>query len=124
MTPLCHQTKITLPSRGSATTTFTYDYRGWRTSVTDPNGKKTIHASDDADRLTSATDPNNHVTTYTYDTENNLLSVEDANNTTDSRANVRGQVVILLLLAFRDVVATLLISKSLAVQVVALNRVR
>jgi RHS repeat-associated protein len=63
----------------SVTTTFGYDYRGRRTSVTDQNGKMTTYAYDDADRLTSVTDAANHVTTYAYDTENNLTSITDAN---------------------------------------------
>ena len=70
-------TTITYPD--STTSTFAYDYRGRRTSVTDQNGKATTYAYDDANRLVSVTDAANHVTQYAYDTENNLAAITDAN---------------------------------------------
>jgi RHS repeat-associated protein len=77
---------ITAPSPdGTApqpVTTFAYDYRGRRTSVTDANNKTTTYAYDDADRLTSVTDAASNVTTYAYDTENNLTSITDASSRT------------------------------------------
>lgn len=54
-------TQITAPSpdgiAAQPVTTFGYDYRGRRTSVTDANNKTTTYAYDDADRLTSINIP-------------------------------------------------------------------
>jgi YD repeat-containing protein len=88
-----HQTLRVTPANGSrlltiafpggtTTTTFTYDYRGRRITMTDQNNEKTTYAYDAADRMTSVTDANQNVTQYSYDTENNLLSIEDANTHT------------------------------------------
>ncbi len=71
-------TLITYPD--STTTSFGYDYRGRRTSVTDQNGKTTSYTYDDADRLLTVTDAASNVTTYGYDTEGNLTSITDANS--------------------------------------------
>jgi RHS repeat-associated protein len=71
---------------GSITTTYSYDFHGNLTSVTDPNGNVTTYLYDDFGRMLSQTSPVTGTTTYTYDTEGNLTSATDANGATTTRA--------------------------------------
>jgi len=77
-------TAITYPD--STASSFGYDYRGRRISVTDQNGKTAAYAYDDADRLIVVTDAAGHATQYVYDTENNLTGITDANSHTTAFA--------------------------------------
>jgi RHS repeat-associated protein len=75
-------TRVTYPTTPPTSTSFTYDNRGRRASVTDANGRTTAYAYDDADRLITVTDAQTPagVTHYEYDSEDNLINVTDALN--------------------------------------------
>ncbi|MDD2273238.1 MAG: DUF6531 domain-containing protein [Desulfuromonadaceae bacterium] len=70
------------PDQGE--TTHSYDKRGNRVNLTNPNANSTGYSYDQVNRLIKVTQPGNITTGYTYDKRNNLTSVTDANGNTTS----------------------------------------
>jgi RHS repeat-associated protein len=73
----------TVDERG-ATTTYTYDGRGNRTSVTDAQGRTTTFVYDAASQLIEERRPNNTTWRYGYDSAGNRTSVTDGAGKTRS----------------------------------------
>lgn len=83
-----HLTEITAPvpavSVARPVTTFEYDVRGNRISVTDPLNHETTQSFDKYNRLVGTTDATSRTTGFTYDDDGNLTKVTDpaSNETT------------------------------------------
>ncbi|MEN6383983.1 MAG: hypothetical protein ABFD79_02165 [Phycisphaerales bacterium] len=66
----------------SGTTSYSYDYLGRLTSVTNPNNKTISYQYDASGNRTQMTDPSNNITTYSYDDDNRLEEVETSAGST------------------------------------------
>ncbi len=84
-------TRITNPD--SSYTEYSYDFRGNRSAIRNPNAAITSYSYDKLNRLISVVQPGSITTGYGYNTNNNLTTVTDANNnTTTYRYDDKGRV--------------------------------
>jgi RHS repeat-associated protein len=70
---------------GAAVTRYGYDVRDNLSSVTDPNGNRTVYSYDDFHRLARQDSPVTGVTAYQYDPAGNLTSTTDARGAVTAR---------------------------------------
>ncbi|MEE1928019.1 polymorphic toxin-type HINT domain-containing protein [Streptomyces sp. TRM 70351] len=63
-------------------TRYTYDARGHRTKVTDPDGNEWTYAYDARGRLTESTDPDMGTASFTYDARDQQVTATDAQGRT------------------------------------------
>ncbi|NER35197.1 MAG: DUF4114 domain-containing protein [Oscillatoria sp. SIO1A7] len=70
------------PIEKRATTSYTYDAQGNRTSQTDPLGNTDRYTYNSLGKLLTSTDPLGNVTSYTFDSRGNVLSMTDAEGNT------------------------------------------
>ena len=76
------QTETKLGAGGlTASTSFTYDAAGNRTSMTDANGRVWLYTYDSLGRLATTTDPMGFTTAYAYDALGNLVQKQLPNQT-------------------------------------------
>ena len=73
-----HYTKVLSTSTVARATTYAYDARGNRSTVTDPAGNVWSYTYDARGRVTSSTDPDTGTTYTWYDTADRPNHVKDA----------------------------------------------